>query len=170
MHAVIKKEKIELTPLIQGGKSTSIYRSGTPALPLIVSTSKALRMALENIEGKEKYVKSLNTYLKDKLSIYDKVVINSNDKCIPHILNISIIGVKPETMLHALEKYEVYISTKSACSSNNAKSDAVYALTNDLSIASSSIRISISYKTTIEEIDRFIEYFDICYNELTNLR
>ena len=167
---LIKKEKIELTPLIHGGKSTTKYRSGTPCLPLIVSTSKALRLALENIEEKYKYVLELNKYLKDKLSLYDKVKINSNDKCIPHILNISIIGVKPETMLHALEKHEIYISTKSACSDSNSKSDVVYSLTKDNSRANSSIRISISHLTTKEEIDEFIKYFDICYKELTSLK
>lgn len=167
---LIKKEKIELTPLIHGGKSTTKYRSGTPCLPLIVSTSKALRLALDNLDEKNKYVLDINKYLKDKLSLYDKVKINSNDNCIPHILNISVIGVKPETMLHALERYEVYISTKSACSDSNSKSDVVYALTNSNERASSSLRISISYLTTKEEIDEFIKCFDICYKELTNLK
>ena len=167
---LVKKEKIELTPLMHGGKSTTIYRSGTPALPLIVSLSKALRLALNDLDDKYNKVKELNTYLKNKLSTYDKVRINSNDNSIPHILNISILGVKPETMLHALEKYEIYISTKSACSSSNAKSEAVYSLTNNLDRANSSLRISISYLTTKEELDEFIKYFDVCYNELTNIR
>ena len=167
---LIKKEKIELTPLIHGGKSTTVYRSGTPCLPLIVSISKALRLALENLDNKEKQVKELNNYLKHKLEVYDKVKINSNDKCIPHILNISVLGVKPETLLHALEKYGIYISTQSACSASNSKSKAVFALTNDIERASSSIRISISYLTPQEEIKEFLDAFDICYKELTCLR
>lgn len=167
---LIKKEKIEIEPLIHGGKSTTIYRSGTPCLPLIVSTSKALRLALDNIDNKYNKVKELNNYLKDNLKKYDKVIINSNDNCIPHILNISVIGVKPETMLHALERYEIYISTQSACSSNNSKSKAVFALTHDEDISGSSIRISISYLTTKEEIDEFLRCFERCYKELTDLR
>lgn len=167
---LIKKEKIELTPLIHGGKSTTVYRSGTPCLPLIVSISKALRLALENLNDKEKYVSELNNYLKNKLKEYEMVKINSNDKCIPHILNISVLGVKPETMLHALESKGIYISTQSACSASNSKSKAVYALTNDDKRASSSIRISLSYLTTKEEIEEFIKNFDICYKELTCLR
>ena len=167
---LIKKEKIELEPLIHGGKSTTNYRSGTPCLPLIVSISKALRLSLENLNEKEEYVKSLNTYLKDKIKEYDKVKINSNDKCIPHILNVSILGVKPETMLHALESKGVYISTQSACSNTNAKSKAVLELTKDIERASSSIRISLSNLTTMEEIEEFINIFDICYKELTCLR
>ena len=49
---LIKKEKIQLEPLIHGGKSTTVYRSGTPALPLIVSLSKALRLILEEQDEK----------------------------------------------------------------------------------------------------------------------
>ena len=167
---LIKKEKIEIEPLIHGGKSTTIYRSGTPCLPLIISTSKALRLALENINSKYEYVNNLNETIKEELNKLDKVKINSNDKSIPHILNISVLGVKPETMLHALEKYEIYISTQSACSSSNSKSRAVHALTNDLDRSNSSIRISLSHLTTKEEINYFIEKFKICYEELTNLR
>ena len=167
---LIKKNNIELKPQISGGKSTTIYRSGTPSLPLIVSISKALRLALLDIESKYKKVKELNNYLKENLSKYDKVVINSNDYSIPHILNISILGVKPETMLHALEEYEIYISTKSACSDSKSISKPVYALTSDEELAKTSLRISISSITTKEEIDYFIEKFDICYNRLTNLR
>jgi len=167
---LIKKEKIELEPLIHGGKSTTNYRSGTPCLPLIVSISKALRLSLENLNEKEEYVKSLNTYLKDKLKDYDKVKINSNDYSIPHILNISVLGVKPETMLHALESKGVYISTQSACANTAAKSKAVLELTNDLERATFSIRISLSHLTSMEEIEKFMSIFDICYKELTCLR
>ena len=167
---LIKKEKIELTPLIHGGKSTSVYRSGTPCLPLIVSISKALRLALEDIDNKEKKVKKLNKYLKDNLSKYEKVHINSNEYCIPHILNLSVVGVKPETMLHALERYEIYISTQSACSSSNTSSRAVLSLTQDESLATSSIRISISYITTEKELEYFLKCFDECYKELTCLK
>lgn len=167
---LIKKEKIELTPIIHGGKSTSVYRSGTPCLPLIVSISKALRLALDGILEKEEKVKYLNNYLKDNLKKYDDITINSNDSCIPHILNISVLKVKPETMLHALEKYDIYISTQSACSSSSTKSRAVYALTHEDHIAEHSIRISLSYLTKKEELDYFLECFYKCYKELSCLR
>ena len=167
---LIKKEKVELTPLIHGGKSTTIYRSGTPCLPLIVSISKALRLALNDIDKKYNYVLDLNKYLKEELSKFDKVRINSNSKSIPHILNISVLDVKPETMLHALEEKDIYISTQSACSSSIALSKAVLSLTHDEQRAKSSIRISLSYKTTKKEIDEFILFFKECYNKLTNLR
>ena len=168
--ALIKKEKIIIEPIIHGGKSTTNYRSGTPALPLIVSTAKALRLIQENIERNYKYVESINNELREYLKKYEKVIINSPNNAIPHILNISILGVKPETMLHALERYEVYISTKSACSKNNAISEAVYEITRDEKSAKSSIRISLSYLTSDDDIKIFKESFDKCYKELTCLR
>lgn len=167
---LIKKEKIALEPIIHGGKSTTIYRSGTPCLPLIVSLAKALRLAYENFDAKYEHVKELNSYLKEKLSHYDLVRINSNDYCIPHILNISVLNVKPETMQHAIEEYDIYISTKTACSSKENISRAVLALTNDKERAASSVRISLSYLTTKEECDEFLKAFDKCYKELTVLR
>lgn len=163
---LVKKKNIMLEPLIHGGKSTTVFRSGTPALPLICSLSKALRLAVMDLDTKYEYVTELNNYLKEKLSKYENVYINSNDVCLPYVLNISVVGVKPETMLHALEKYEVYISTQTACSSEKEVSASVLALTNSEERASSSLRISLSYKTTKEELEEFIKIFDKCYNSL----
>ena len=156
---LIKKEKIDLLPLIHGGKSTTVYRSGTPALPLIVSLAKALRLALEDLDEKIKYINDLNHYLKENIQNIENVTINSNQYSIPQILNISVLNIKPETMLHALEEDDIYISTQSACSSNNTVSKAVLEVTKCEECAKHSIRISISYVTTKEEIDYFITCF-----------
>ncbi len=163
---LIKKENINLEPLIHGGKSTTIYRSGTPAVGLICSISKALRLATENLDKKYEHVLEMNNYLKEQLKKYNKVFINSNEKSIPFVLNMSVIGIKPETLLHALEEDEIYISTQSACSSNTTMSKAVYNLTKSEERASSSVRVSISYLTTKEEIDKLLESFDKIYNRL----
>lgn len=167
---LIKKENIALEPIIHGGKSTTVFRSGTPALPLIVSLSKAIRLAYEDIENHYRYVKELNNYLRSELSDIDNVYINSNDKCSPYILNLSVVGVKPETLVHSLEQSEIYISTQTACSSTNALSKSVLELTGSEERARSSVRISISYVTTKEELTRFIEVFKESVTNLTNLR
>lgn len=162
---LLKKDSIVIEPLIHGGKSTSIYRSGTPSSPLIVSLSKALRLSYEDFDSKIKHISELNKYLIDNIKDMEDVYINSTDKSIPQILNLSILGVKPETMLHALEAHDIYISTQSACATGTV-SKAVLALTHDENRAASSIRVSISYVTTKEEIDSFIKYFKESYNEL----
>ncbi len=161
--ALIKKKNIELEPLIHGGKSTTIYRSGTPATSLIVSMAKALRLAYEDLEVEK--VKKLNEKIKSHLEKYPNVYINSPKDAIPHILNISVIGVKPETILHALEEDEIYISTQSACATSNI-SKAIKTLTNDDQRAKSSLRISISKKTTEDEINLFLQSFNKNYQRL----
>lgn len=159
-----KKENISLEPLIHGGKSTTVFRSGTPATALIVSFAKAMRLILEDLDKKYQYISKLNKKLKDSLN-YDNVYINSNEHCIPNVLNISVVGVKPETMLHALEKYDIYISTQTACSTGTS-SKSVYALTKDEERAKSSLRISLSHLTKESDIEYFLEKFDVCYKEL----
>ena len=159
-----KKESISLEPLIHGGKSTTIYRSGTPATALIATLAKAIRLILEDLNKNYEYISKLNKMLKEGLK-YNNVYINSNDNCIPNVLNISVVGVKPETMLHALEKYDIYISTQTACSSGSS-SKSVYALTKDEKRANSSLRISLSHLTKESDIKYFLEKFEVCYKEL----
>ncbi len=159
-----KRENLNIEPLIHGGKSTTIYRSGTPALPLIVSISKALRLVYENFQEKYKHVEEMNKYLRERMSKMD-IFVNSPEHAIPHILNFSLNGIKSETMLHALEGDDIFISTQTACSVGDY-SRAVFAVTNSKDKASSSMRVSLSYLTTKEEIDKFITSLDKNIKEL----
>ena len=164
--ALIKKEHIVIEPLIHGGKSTTVYRSGTPALPLIVSLNKALKLSILDMDKKNNHIKKLNDKIRARLKLYPLVHINSTSTSLDHTINLSIIDLKPETFMHALEKFDIFISTKSACSMPNSKSLAVFAVTNDEKRAQSSLRISLSYLTTDDEIDMFLKAFDECYHQL----
>ncbi len=154
--ALIKKKNILLEPLIHGGKSTTIYRSGTPNHALIASFAKAIRLSCEKIESKYEYVKSLNEDLQKELKKLPYIKINSNSSCIPYILNISIIGIKSETIIHALEEDDIYISASTACNSDDYSTN-VLELTNDMERAKSSLRISLSHLTTKTEIEIFLK-------------
>ena len=167
---LIKKENIELIPLIHGGKSQTVYRAGTPPLALIVSCAKALRLVMNDLDNNIQYVTELNKKLKEGLAKIDGVSLNSNDFCVPQIVNVSVKGVKPETLLHALEEDEIYISTKTACSSAAGISLSVYTLTQDEERAKSSIRISLSYLTKSSEIDYFLEKFQEKIEKLRSIR
>lgn len=162
---LVKKEHVDLEPLIHGGKSTTKYRSGTPALALIASFAKALRLAVLDLDKKQAYVRELNTSLKEKFSTYEMVHVNSNEYCIPHVLNFSVMHIKPETLLHAFEEKEIYISTQSACSSSNSISKAVLEVTKNEEAARHSVRVSLSSLTTKEEIDTFLRVFDEIYSK-----
>ena len=155
--ALLKNKNLEIEPIIYGGKSTTIYRSGTPATALIVSMSKALRLVYEDFEEKYAHVLELSNYLKQKLQLIDGIILNSTSFSLPHIVNISILNVKPETILHALEEDDIYISTQTACHKAGDLSTSVLELTKNELYATHSIRISISYLTTKNEINQFID-------------
>ena len=159
-----KRSNIDIEPLIYGLTENCPFRGGTPALPLITSFAKAMRLSLENLEENNKKVESLNKRLREGLEGMD-LHINSNNLCVPHIFNLSLLKIKSETFVRALEKYEIYISTTTACSSNE-ESSSLKAIYNDKTISTTSIRVSISYQTTREEIDAFIKAFKETYKGL----
>lgn len=163
-----KNNAIKITPIVYGAGKTNILKPGTPALPLIVGFSKALRLSQEELEKKEKYIKLLNESICKKLSTYEGVLINKTKYSIPHILNISVMNIKPETLIHAFDYDEIYLSTSTACSSEEV-SPAVMAIYNDSLRAKHTIRISLSSLTTTEEINKFLLSFDKNYNMLNSL-
>ena len=163
--ALIKKKNIELEPIIHGGKSQTIYRSGTPTQALYASFAKALKLSLLNSQEKYNQVVKLNAKLRRELKSIEGLHINSDEFCIPHILNISLEGIKPEVMLNALSLEEIYISTKTACSNSEVLSLSVLEVKEE-EYARTSLRISLSYLTTESEIDYFIKVFKEKTNEL----
>lgn len=163
---LLKKRDLTLKPQIHGGASTTPYRSGTPALALAISAEKALQLALDNREERVSRVRELNVRLREALSGYPAVRFNSPEGAVPHILNLSVRGVKGTVFQQALSRYGVCVSVRSACSTAGMPSKAVFAVSRDRRNALSSWRISISHLTTREEIEAFLRIFDACYREL----
>ena len=163
-----KSSMIKVTPLLYGSTKENI-NPGTPPLPLIAALSKAVRLANENLEKKERFVTLLNEKIVNTLSKYPNILFNKTKYSIPHILNISVMDVMPEVMVHALANHEIYVSSNTACSSGEV-SNAVLAVYNDLNRAKHTIRISLSHVTTTEEINRFLEVFKEEYEKLSKLQ
>lgn len=162
---LVKKRDLIIEPQIHGGGSTTPYRSGTPALGMAVSIEKALHLALADQEPRVAHVKVLNSYLRTELAKYPAVRFNSPETAVPHILNLSVNGVKGTVFQQELGKHGVCVSVKSACSVEGTPSKAVYAVSRDRKNALSSWRISLSHLTTMEEITEFLRIFDCCYHE-----
>lgn len=163
-----KKDNLKLEPFIHGGDSLSSYRSGTSPTALIVSFSKALRMALEDCDNKYKKVEKYNKFLRKELNRFSLIKINSPKTAVPHILNFSLRGAQAETIQRAFEEEGIYLSTQTACSSEDY-SLAVYELSSDMELATSSVRLSLSHKTTEEELKAFIKALEKIHLKVLNL-
>ena len=114
------------------------------------------------------HVQRLHDRLLAGLQQYSLVRVNSPAHAVPHIVNVSVTGVKGTRFQQALSEQGVCVSVKSACSSDGLPSKAVFAVSRDRRNALSSWRISISHLTTDAEIDGFLQAFDTCYKTLTN--
>lgn len=163
---LLKKKDMVLEPLINGGASTTIYRSGTPVIGQICALERALELTFNNFKKRYEYVNKLNEKLRSKLLSYDNVKINTVSKNNPYILNVSVNGIKAADFKKKLEEYGVCISIKSACTVTITPSRIVMSMTHDRKRAFASWRISLSHLVAEEDIDKFLEIFDKCYKEM----
>ena len=153
------REGITLSPLIAGGNQERGQRSGTESLAGAVSLAKAMRMVKE--ESNDGIVKMRQHRLRilESLSKIEGVVINTPmENAAPHIINFSIPGLKSETLVHTLAEFGIYVSTNSACSSKKKTvSQTLLAMGKNEQVAGSSIRISLDYEHSNEEIDKALK-------------
>ena len=156
---LIKKKEVGLKPIIYGGKSTTIYRSGTPVTGSVLALDKALEIALFKLDERKKCIEELHDLVIERLKERN-FIINSTINSIPNTINFSVKGVISNVFVQLLGNKEVYISSKTSCCPENAPSKSIYALTNDNSLANSSMRVSLSHLTTKEEIEEFFKIFD----------
>lgn len=164
---LVLKEGIIIEPLHHGGLSSSAFRSGTPALALIDSMALALEMAMDKLGVRFEHALKMNQQLRLGLAQYKNIRINSTPGSSPYILNMSLQKMKSEAFMDLLAREGICVSTKSACCAVNTPSRPVYALTKDRKGALSTLRVSISHLTTSQEIDEFLEKFQLVYTSLS---
>ncbi|MFC7320308.1 cysteine desulfurase family protein [Halobacillus campisalis] len=155
------RKGVLLSPLFHGGGHESNRRSGTENLPGMVAFAKALRKIKEKEKKQLNELIHLRHHLINHLNVMEEVIINSPLSGAPHIINVSVPGIKPEVMIHALAKKDIFVSAKSACSSKQPDVSSVLKACNlKENVTKSAIRISLSYSSTIEEADLFLEEFN----------
>ena len=160
-----KRRNLQIDTLIYGTTENCPFRGGTPALPLVVAFSKAIRLMNDNFDKNVKKCEKLKNELLKGLSKYP-IQINSNDLCVPQIVNFSLLKIKSETFVHALEKYDVYVSTTTACSSLEESVVLKTISYGNKDVSTTSIRVSLSHLTSMDDIHEFLNIFDRVWNEL----
>ncbi len=150
------REKTKITPLSFGGGQQSGMRSGTHNVPGIAGLGEAAKEAYEGLEEKTAHLYSLKDRFLEKTACLEGVTVNGRTgrDSAPHIVSLSIEGVRSEVLLHALEEYNIYVSAGSACASNHrAPSQTLQAMKLKPELADSTLRFSFSVYTAAEEID-----------------
>lgn len=167
-----KREGLIIHPLMMGGGQEGSVRSGTENLPAIAGMAKAFRILEELGSAEGTRLHDLNQKLREGITTIDGCLVNTPEVgAAPHIMNLSVPGVKAEVLLHALEERGFLISTKSACSSKaNEPSRVLTAIGVPRDCALSSLRISLGRENTADEMKQFLAALQECVLQLRSYR
>jgi len=154
-------ERVNIKPIIYGGGQQRGFRSGTLNIPGIAGLGEAAKEAYEDFDKEVEYIYGLRDYLIDEITKLNDEGIKLNSekgvKFAPHVLSISISGVRAEVLLHAMEERGIYIASGSACSSNHpGLSGTLKGIGLKEEFLSSTVRVSFSKYNNKEELDFFL--------------
>ncbi|WP_240416974.1 cysteine desulfurase family protein [Paenibacillus periandrae] len=155
------RKGLELPPLMYGGGQEGGLRSGTENVPSLVGMAKAIRMAVEEQDRFHAHTHLLRKQLAAAIRDIPELRLSGSDaegEMAPHIVHFCFPGMKSEVLVHALEEADIYVSSRSACSSSaNKPSRVLKAMGFDDARAISGIRVSYSLSQTIDDINYFGE-------------
>ncbi|MBQ6991905.1 MAG: cysteine desulfurase NifS [Clostridia bacterium] len=158
--ALYVRQGVELSKIQDGGHQERDLRAGTENVPGIVGIGKAIELVYENFEEKIKKLKELKNYCIQELKEnFNNIKINGDEKNrLPGNVNVSFSKMSGEELLLKLDEKGICTSAGSACSSGSGKSSHVLiAIGLSDELANSSLRISLGYENTKEDIEYFID-------------
>lgn len=158
-------EKAKVRPIIFGGGQQKGMRSGTENVPGIAGMAKAIEEVFSEFDEKIEYLYKIKERFVKGVSALEGIRLNGpvGRDGAPHVVSVSIQGVRSEVMLHALEDKGIYVSAGSACSSNKPSVSATLkAIGVEKQYLDATLRFSFSLYTTETEIDYTVK----CLSEL----
>ncbi len=154
---LIKKKHVHLLPLIDGGQQEKGLRGGTSNAIVNIFFAKTLRLALENKERHERRMYELKEELIKKLKMIDGILINTPSNSVATIVNFSYLKIPSEVMMNALNQRGIDVAAHSTCSSRLDTGSKVLQAMGFKERSTCCIRVSFSYHTQKNDIERFIE-------------
>lgn len=158
-------DKIKINPIIFGGGQQKGMRSGTENVPGIAGMAKAVSLCYKNLAEDVNHLYELKDYFIENVLKIEGTKVNglTGRDSAPHIVSLSVRGIRAEVLLHALEEKGIYVSSGSACATNRpALSSTLQAIGVERELLDSTLRFSFSVNTTKEEL----EYTIKCMNEI----
>jgi cysteine desulfurase len=164
------KKGILIDPLMYGGEQEDGMRSGTVNVPLACSLATALRIYISTMDERSRKADALRNYLISEFDkMPDEILLTSpREGAIPFVLNFALKHYKASVMVESLSAKDVYVSTRSACSSHSKSgSHVLYAMGYDDQVADNAIRLSFEGSESLEEGQEFIS---ILKDEMKHLK
>ena len=154
------KRGIRIDSIIHGGGQERGRRAGTENVPAIVGMMTAAEIAAITMTKRIEYETKLRNYMIKRIMSeipYARVNGSMNDR-LPGNVNMGFQFVEGETVLIMLDMEDICASAGSACSSGSIDpSHVLMAIGLPEEIARGSVRFTIGYENTMEEIDRTVD-------------
>jgi cysteine desulfurase len=163
---------VKLVPLLTGGSHERRRRAGTENVPAVVGLGAAAHLALERLPEMAARVASLRDRLEDQIkSRMPGVRTNgSAEHRLPNVTNLSFEGIEGEAAVIALDLSGLAVSSGAACSSGSLEPSHVLAgMGLRAEVVQGSLRFSLCYHNTVEEIDRAVEIVSEVVSRLRGL-
>ena len=153
------KTGVFLTNLIEGGGQERGKRAGTENLPAIVGMAAALEEALALQNERLVYVTQLRNQLIAGLKNIPDAILNGDEKSrLPGNVNFCFKGTEAEGLLLLLDNKGICASSGSACTSGFLDpSHVLLAIGRDPETARGSLRLTLDYENTKEEVEMIIQ-------------
>ena len=153
------KTGVFLTNLIEGGGQERGKRAGTENLPAIVGMAAALEEALAFQNERLVYVTQLRNQLIEGLKNIPDAILNGDEKSrLPGNVNFCFKGTEAEGLLLLLDNKGICASSGSACTSGFLDpSHVLLAIGRDPETARGSLRLTLDYENTKEEVEMIIQ-------------
>ena len=156
-------------PPYVGGEQEREKRPGTENVPYAVGLAAAAEKLHSTMKQRDAHVRALNRRLRDGLSAFPEVVINSPEDAVPEVLNFSENCIKSQTMLTFLAEKNIYVSSASACGQGKP-SHTLSVMGRDPLAIDTAIRVSFCAGNTEADVDAFLERFDEGMRTLQRIR
>jgi cysteine desulfurase NifS len=148
------KKGVELEPLIHGGKQEAGHRAGTENLPGIAGLGKAAELALKS-PGKGREIRRLRDELEEGIRhLIPGARLNGHPRQrLPNTLNLTLPGLRGESLVVALDQHGVSAASGSACKSGSPDpTHVLLAMGRSPEEAHCAVRFSLSSNTTRDDI------------------
>jgi cysteine sulfinate desulfinase/cysteine desulfurase-like protein len=153
--ALYVRKGVELEALIHGGKQERELRAGTENVPAIVGMGRAADLAPEWVASGDRLAE-LRDRLEEKIRrLVPSAVLNGDrDHRLPNTLNLTLPGLRGESLVVALDQHGIALSSGSACKTGNPDpTHVLIAMGRAPESAHCAVRFSLSHHTTDEDID-----------------
>ena len=157
--ALVAKKSLTLTPLIDGGGQESGLRGGTENVAAIVGFGAAAVVAKRELEQRQRQLDSLRNHLEQQLAqqLPQAVMFSRGVERLPNTLFFALPGIEGETLLMALDRQGIALSSGAACGSHhNEPSHVLAAMGVSAETARCSLRVSFGKDNVEDDVNRFV--------------